>query len=67
MTKFDIYCANITYQAQALMSHAQDWRNAKSMSLGEVDLVRAERHLKASLEDVRQLLVLLREGRKESA
>lgn len=67
MNQFEIRCAKIGYEASALMRHASDWREAKSMSMGELDLVNAERNLRSALKDVSNLLSLLREGRRETA
>lgn len=67
MNQFDIRSARISYEATALMHHASEWRNAKFMSLAEVDLIAAERHLNEALEDVRHILSELRKERKERA
>lgn len=67
MNQFDIRCARIAYEASALMRHASDWRNAKSMSMAEIDLIATERHLTEARDAVREILSKLRAERKESA
>lgn len=67
MTDYDYRCIMISYHAEALKRMASDWHSASSMTLGEVDLISAERKLKSAISDVQFLLAEHRKWRKESA
>jgi hypothetical protein len=67
MSILDILCGRIASAASELKGKTEILNSCRQMTLGEVDLLSAERHLKDALENVQELLAVIRSARKESA
>jgi hypothetical protein len=64
---FDILCGRISHDALELQDKMRIFNHPFQMTLSEVDLIGAERHIRDALENVQEILAEIRKGRKESA
>lgn len=67
MNKIDILCMRISADATALKGITEILNSCRAMTLSEVELIGAERHLADALNNVQELLGEYRKNRKESA